>query len=220
MQFVSISEAREGGVLRNMGLSYGNYFAPRLFRGAIGMPTQIRGGTICPISGGKQFLYKAGSNLYWGGLDEACLFLNRVSSDIPARLEEADGEPRFFEAIKPPIIRFLEEVCGKRGSSRQGDINIYHLPSDWRGLNLLKKALPLPCHGRILRTHHIHSGFRLWCYAGDYLYYWVRGGVMPSELESSVILIASGWLRAPDHKTVLLLGPSVLARSAYLLTGD
>ena len=219
MQFVPISVAEEKGALQDIGLSYGNYFAPRLFHGAIGMPTQIKGGTICPISGGKQFLYRAGFSLFWGGLDEKNLFLNRVSPDLPARLEESDGEAQFFEAIKPPIIRLLEKVWGKRGSSRQGDINIYRLPPDWRGLYPLKKALPLPRHGRILRTRHVHSGLRLWCYAGDYLQ-WVHSGDMPSELDSSVILIASGWLRAPNHKTVRLSGPSVLARSAYLLTDD
>ncbi len=218
MQFIPIQERRPKSV-GGIPIFYNNAAHPHVSNVGIHLPALLKDAELCLIVEGMQGLFVASRggqrHIHWFGRDERSPFVTELSPELWPDLA-VKGEEEFFEALKPPVIRFLEKVHGKRGTERQGDICFRRLPYGWRDIIRMSGSCPLYRRGKIFRTRHRHSGLRLWGYLGDF----VSQPGAPSEIDSGLTLIASGWLRAPNHAPRHLGGPHALSRSQKIIRPD
>jgi hypothetical protein len=162
----------------------------------------IPGNQLFILHGGDQFVFRPPTGTVWfGGLDEAP-FMEEFQREAGDVLEKG-GELAFFEAIKPSIIRDLEERWGRQGTRRQGDIWMYELPMfGWKGVRQNFRLRGRRDTGKlaVFRTRHRLEGW------------WARA-VLRGKYD---VLVGGGKLTAPDHAPVVMHNLTVLAQTALL----
>lgn len=167
-----------------------------------------------PLLDGSQFLARVphwmSHTLYFGGTDEAP-FLVELEAGLFTSLK-MNGEDRFYEMLKPKLIRALEKAYGSEGTVRQGDIWAYQFPGGYAGLRQdpqveYNGSLLLMAHDNrtVMGTRHRLDGWLVQTKLTLRL-----GGKQMFVPKSRV---AEGVLSAPDHADVVLEGPHILSRT-------
>lgn len=201
-----------------------------------------RGVAFFPLKGGKQFLLRIRENHFgscrhcgqpiptgeaavcFGGTDQRTPFLVDLA---PKAFEpfRKGGEEVFFEALKPWMIRALEEKYGAENTRRQGDIFAYPLPWSWEELgrrHLSSESTSWVTRrrrrvtgsfqitrgqGRLFDTRHV--------FTGDQADIWTTAIFKEAEFRGWSEL-GEGRIEAPDHDPLILKGPHLLAQTALL----
>lgn len=156
--------------------------------------------------------------LYFGGTDEQP-FLVELELEVMKYLL-LGGEDGFFEALKPEIIVWAEKQWGSRRTLRQGDIFAYPVPVDhdlfsspfskdlWSFIltsieNGVKKIVVTSVlESELFGTRHKFSG--------------LIAGIEINQTDD--LVIAEGVIEAPDHASLHLNGPHLLAQADFLVS--
>lgn len=201
-----------------------------------------RGVAFFPLRRGEQFLLRIRENHFgscrycgqpipagqtavcFGGTDQRTPFLVDL---VPKALEpfRKGGEEAFFDALKPWVIRALEEKYGAENTRRQGDIFAYSLPWSWEELgrrHLGSESTSLVTRGRrkVTGSFKIERGQgRLFgtrhVFIGDQADVWTTAILDDPEFRGWAD-IGEGRIEAPDHDPLILEGPHVLTQTALL----
>ncbi|MBI2054982.1 MAG: hypothetical protein HYT39_02695 [Candidatus Sungbacteria bacterium] len=143
---------------------------------------------------------------FFGGTDEEP-FLVRLNGSVRDAFNKG-GEKGFFEALRPPHIRRLENLLGKK-AKRQGDIFAFPVSSSWKEVARMSVILSnLPefkdpdevKDQSVFGTRHQLNGH----------------GTRIRISEGQTHMFAEGILRAPDHADLELKGVHLLEQTAYL----
>jgi len=158
---------------------------------------------------------KKESALYFGGTDEQPFLVRAEPEAFPYFV--LGGEVGFYEALKPPLIKWLEGLYGRERTNRQGDIFAYSLPSQghlfsrtpggwwiymlerWEanGANINLSR----CEEQLFGTRHVFRG---------------RKAVLEVDDISAEFTLGEGVVEAPDHKPLVLRGPHLFQQAAFL----
>lgn len=168
---------------------------------------------IVQLARGTQFLFAARTRnsydddlTFFGGTDEEP-FLVRLNGSVRDAFNKG-GEKGFFEALRPPHIRRLENLLGKK-AKRQGDIFAFPVSSSWKEVARMSVILSnLPefkdpdevKDQSVFGTRHQLNGH----------------GTRIRISEGQTHMFAEGILRAPDHADLELKGVHLLEQTAYL----
>ena len=170
---------------------------------------------LVPLQRGRMFLltgtaatrngYYKENCLHFGGTDEEP-FLVRLNPEALVHYRSG-GEPGFFEALKPPLVRQAERLFMKT-TRRQGDIFVMPTLFCWKsiqlfmGLGMTGEATPeakgyerLPLFG----TRHLFTG-----------------STMTMRANGAEFPVAEGVIEAPDHEEISFDFPHVLSQTAFL----
>ncbi|MBI2096917.1 MAG: hypothetical protein HYT40_02055 [Candidatus Sungbacteria bacterium] len=178
-------------------------------------------------------------SLYFIGEDDSAPFVAPLRDEM-LEVFLGGGEQRFFEELKPPVIRELEAKWGKERTKRQGDIFAYDLQMTWE--EFIREVFrgadgtgSLSCSGRIrlaaageaghsnyssesvLGTRHtlknaIRTSDRDWVTFAGVKTMGLGGGINWG-------FVGSGTLEAPNHKPLVLTGPHIIAQAMILRQG-
>jgi hypothetical protein len=170
-----------------------------------------QGNRLIPFEGREVFLFCGtdtrtnAQTLYFGGTDEEP-FLVRLNPEAGKFFNEG-GEDGFIEALKPPIVKQAESLFMKT-ARRQGDIFAVPTLFCWKTVQLMA-ALGLgdsvPIHATVedqssvFGTRHLFTGER-----------------MDLKVHGKTFEVAEGIVEAPDHASMELTFPHILAQTAYL----
>lgn len=148
--------------------------------------------------------------VYFGGTDEEP-FLVQLDSEVLSYYERG-GEKGFYAALKPRVIKDLEEAFEVE-SERQGDIFGVPIPMSWE---LLGKSVKLysALEGKgydyepeqvkdraVFGTRHLFSGYELQIGLG--------------KIES--LIFGEGLIKAPDHADLILTRVHVFGQTSFLI---
>jgi hypothetical protein len=170
---------------------------------------------LYPLLGGEQFVFAQdglGAGLprraFFGGTDEQPFLVELRLPHLATLL--AEGEPAFYESLKPDAIKQMEAVFGPQ-TIRQGDIYAFPIPLNW---NVLMRLQPRSerrngirrSNGSIEGTrHHLSQGHRARI---------IRVHIGEDKVRFPWQMMAGdGVLRAPDHAARTLVGPHLIDRS-------
>jgi len=188
---------------------------PNLDGNTITLPIR-KGSEFYPLQDGNQFLFRCfenpknkGRHPYFGGTDEGSAFLTEIYPfEIFDEFLER-GEDAFYEALKPPILRFWEEKLGIK-ARRQGDFYFLPLPT-WDDL---RPAFSLFFHNDlelipVESASLAESRHKITGETTDELILFDR------DRDINIVRFGRGTMYAPDHEPrqlneVHLLIPSVL----------
>lgn len=147
--------------------------------------------------------------VWFCGMDESP-FLTQLKMDCFSAFVK-DGEPGFYDSLKPPVIKRCEEHFNIK-TKRQGDIYACELPGmtwdDVRNFGRMSSGQEPVMHedppdgsARVFRTNHAFIG--PWTCIN--MFGWRE------------VHIVSGKMSAPDHKELVLETPHILAQSVGVI---
>ena len=172
---------------------------------------------------GPNFIWELGrSQIWFGGTDEQPFLVNLEPEAYQAFLDH--GEAGFYQALKPKIIKAIEEEFGV-SSKRQGDIFAVPIGFSWQELSRLsllvseEKLQPQPVSlMSLFGTRHRFSGQISYLEHLASLSHKLdeRDTYLGQGLKVVDTYLAEGLVEAPDHSPLELKGVHLLSQTAYL----
>lgn len=167
------------------------------------------------LKNGEQFLCFGSQSPrkygYFGGVDDGHPFVSRMTSRVPYKAFEQEGEQAFYESLIPSLVTEWSERT-HQPFGRQGD---------WYYCKI--KKITFKSFFRLLGLIFREPWEEFW---SSYFFWWRRSGFLGHtrhrvdgiaiHLFGRSVVIARGILEAPDHPPVLLKKWHILARTPHL----
>lgn len=188
-------------------------------------------GEIHPFKNNLQFIYSNYNGNYngrdkrimFGGIDEFSLFITELQNK-PFSIFKKQGEEAFYESLVPKIIKNWSKKTGCQ-YGRQGDW--FFTPLKLKNkYHFLKLALCIILRHPKAKSQLEKSTFGIYEYSKSLLNTRHKLEIMPNSEKYQIIefpsamLIAKGTLSAPNHSSIILDEPHLLAQSNYLVQPD
>lgn len=178
-------------------------------------------GIVYPLKDNSQFIFDdKDETIRFGGMDEQHLFLTELQKK-PFDIFKRKGEAAFYDSLVPKVIKKWSEKIGV-SYGRQGDWFFIPLRIE-KKWDLVKLALNIKMHHPWARSRLRKSEYGIYEYAKTLLNSRHKLEIMSNSEKYQIIefpwrmFVALGALSAPNHKTVVLEEPNLLAQSNYLI---